>query len=57
MTKQNDFNKDRENYGLDVDRMINEGMAGGTTYSVYDRMQIEQARRLPKEEEPFPSDS
>lgn len=57
MTKQNDFNKDRENYELDVDRMINEGMAGGTTYSVYDRMQIEQARRLPKEEEPFPSDS
>ncbi|WP_407272932.1 hypothetical protein [Radiobacillus sp. PE A8.2] len=54
---ENDYDKSREKYEVDVDRMINEGMAGGTTYSVHDRMQIEQARELPKENEPFPEES
>ncbi|GAE94656.1 hypothetical protein JCM21714_3834 [Gracilibacillus boraciitolerans JCM 21714] len=45
----------REKYEVDVDRMINEGLAGGTTYSLHDRIQIEQARKLPKEDEPFPA--
>jgi hypothetical protein len=47
----------REEYELDVDRMINEGMAGGTTYSIHGRMQIEQARELPKENTPFPQET
>ncbi|QDP39706.1 hypothetical protein [Radiobacillus deserti] len=44
----------REKYELDVDRMISEGMAGGTTESIHGRMQIEETRELPKEHEPFP---
>ncbi|SER84880.1 hypothetical protein SAMN04487944_11145 [Gracilibacillus ureilyticus] len=47
----------RAEYELDVDRMINEGMAGGTTSSIHGRMQIEQTRKLPKENEPFPAES
>ncbi|UOQ46789.1 hypothetical protein MUN88_11845 [Gracilibacillus caseinilyticus] len=59
MTKpKSDKEKDpRQEYELDVDRMINEGMAGGTTYSINGRIQIEQSRKLPKEDEPFPSES
>jgi hypothetical protein len=47
----------RKEYEVDVDRMINEGMAGGTTYSIHSRMQIEQARELPREHDPFPAES
>ncbi|SHM48165.1 hypothetical protein [Gracilibacillus kekensis] len=47
----------REKYEVDVDRMINEGMAGGTTYSLHGRMQIEQARKLAKEHEAFPAET
>ncbi|WP_138419795.1 hypothetical protein [Aquibacillus sediminis] len=54
---KNDPYEARKQYELDVDRMINEGMAGGTAYSVHDRMQIEQARDLPEENEPFPEES
>ncbi|WP_186579194.1 hypothetical protein [Aquibacillus kalidii] len=54
---KNDPYEDRKEYELDVDRMISEGMAGGTTKSVHDRMQIEQARELPEENEPFPEES
>lgn len=53
----NDPYEDRKEHELDVDRMISEGMAGGTTHSVHDRMQIEQARELPEENEPFPEES
>ncbi|MBM7571437.1 hypothetical protein [Aquibacillus albus] len=44
----------REKYELDVDRYINEGLAGGTVASMDDRTQIEEARDLPKENEEFP---
>ena len=47
----------RQDYEVDVDRMINEGMAGGTTYSIHGRMQIEQARELPKQDEAFPAET
>ncbi len=47
----------RKKYEVDVDRMINEGMAGGTTYSIHGRMQIEQARKLPEEHEKFPAET
>lgn len=41
-----------DEYFIDVDRMINEGMAGGTESLRYDHEQIEQARELKKEEPP-----
>lgn len=47
----------REQYEVDVDRMINEGMAGGTVRSTYNRAQIEEARELPMENEPFPNET
>ncbi|WP_185819520.1 hypothetical protein [Salibacterium salarium] len=46
------FEKDRMNYEWDVDRMINEGMAGGNTHSIGKKEQIEEARELKKEEPP-----
>ncbi|UFU00467.1 hypothetical protein KO561_05870 [Radiobacillus kanasensis] len=52
--KVQDAPNSREKYELDVDRMISEGIAGGTTESNHGRMQIEEARELPKEHEPFP---
>ncbi|WP_226038008.1 hypothetical protein [Aquibacillus saliphilus] len=53
----NDDYQNRKEHELDVDRMISEGMAGGTTKSIHGRMQIEQARDLPEENEPFPEES
>ncbi|MDC3417288.1 hypothetical protein [Aquibacillus salsiterrae] len=50
----NDPYEDRKEHELDVDRMISEGMAGGTTQSIHGRMQIEETRKLPEENEPFP---
>ncbi|WP_169728508.1 hypothetical protein [Salibacterium aidingense] len=41
-----------ENYEMDEDRMINEGLAGGTVRQVYDTPQIENARKLKKEKPP-----
>ncbi|SDH55379.1 hypothetical protein SAMN05192534_10742 [Alteribacillus persepolensis] len=44
---------DKENYSMDVDRMINEGLAGGTIHSKYSKHnQLDQARDLDKEEPP-----
>ncbi|MRH44112.1 hypothetical protein GH741_15835 [Aquibacillus halophilus] len=61
MTEKNKYSNDNyedlKEHELDVDRMINEGMAGGTTKSIHGRMQIEQARKLPKEDKPFPAES
>ncbi|MCD5324942.1 MULTISPECIES: hypothetical protein [Pontibacillus] len=47
----------REHYEVDVDRMINEGMAGGTVNSRYNRAQIEEARELPKQHEAYPHET
>lgn len=44
----------RAKYEVDVDRMIDEGLAGGTVHPTYNRVQIEEARELPKEGDPFP---
>ncbi len=44
----------RKKYDNDVDRMINEGLAGGTIGHKYNKAQIEMARDLPKNDEPFP---
>ncbi|MBA2174583.1 hypothetical protein H0266_06630 [Halobacillus locisalis] len=39
----------KDQFELDVDRMINEGMAGGTVQSVHGREQIEEAHEIPKQ--------
>ncbi|WP_053220458.1 hypothetical protein [Virgibacillus senegalensis] len=47
---------EEKHYELDVDRMINEGLAGGTVDTVKNRKQIEEARDLPRQGQPFPVD-
>ncbi|SFL63444.1 hypothetical protein [Salibacterium qingdaonense] len=47
--KRKDNNK---NLQFDEDRMINEGLAGGTVLHSEDNSQIEEARDIPKEEPP-----
>jgi hypothetical protein len=42
----------RDEYYLDIDRMINEGMAGGYVHGREDAVNIEEARDLVKEEPP-----
>ena len=46
-------NEGRDHYFIDVDRMINEGMAGGTIIHREDYKQIDEARSLEKEEPPL----
>ncbi len=43
----------RDEYYMDIDRMINEGMAGGAVYGHGDDVNIEEARDLVKEEPPY----
>ncbi|WP_209367442.1 hypothetical protein [Sediminibacillus dalangtanensis] len=52
--KEKSLFKDKKNYELDVDRMINEGLAGGTVRENKERSQIENSRDLPRQERPFP---
>ncbi|WP_162832888.1 MULTISPECIES: hypothetical protein [Sediminibacillus] len=52
--KGSSYFKDKKNYELDVDRMINEGLAGGTVRANKERTQIEQSREMPRQEQPFP---
>lgn len=42
----------KDKYELDVDRMINEGMGGGSIRSVYGREQIGETHEIPEQEEP-----
>jgi hypothetical protein len=41
----------KDRFELDVDRMINEGMAGGTVLPVYGREQIGEAHEIPEQEQ------
>lgn len=41
---------------LDIDRMINEGLAGGTVFNREENANIEEARELPEEEPPHISE-
>lgn len=50
--KQKDVREEKE---VDVDRMINEGMAGGTVSNEYGHVHLEHARDLPDQHEPFPT--
>jgi hypothetical protein len=51
-TRQDAQNEGRDEYYLDIDRMINEGMAGGYVHGRGDDVNIEEARDLVKEEPP-----
>ncbi|ULT59730.1 hypothetical protein L1999_05840 [Neobacillus drentensis] len=42
----------RDKAFVDVDRMINEGLSGGSVHAREDAANIEEARDLPKEEPP-----
>lgn len=42
----------REEYFMDVDRMINEGMSGGIVFQREEYTNIEEARELEKESPP-----
>ncbi|WP_168927336.1 hypothetical protein [Halobacillus salinus] len=48
--RKNPAPEGKDKYELDVDRMINEGMAGGTVKPVYGREQIEEAHEIPEQE-------
>lgn len=55
MTKPKNNVKDKakeENYQFDEDRMVNEGLAGGTVDPDYKKPAVDEARPLIKEEEP-----
>ncbi|MDQ0351657.1 hypothetical protein J2R98_001474 [Alkalibacillus filiformis] len=43
----------RSEYDLDVDRMMNEGLAGGYVTPRYNKVQIEEAHEVRKNGEPF----
>lgn len=42
----------REKAYVDVDRMINEGLSGGSVHARHDTTNIEEAHDLPKEQPP-----
>ncbi len=46
----------RDKAFMDVDRMINEGMSGGSVHARYDTTNIEEARNLVEEEPPYESE-
>jgi hypothetical protein len=43
----------RDKAYMDIDRMINEGMSGGSVHSRHDSVNIEEARDLVEEEPPY----
>lgn len=51
-TKKEPSYEGREEYFMDVDRYINEGMAGGSVFSRDKYTNIEEARDLEKETPP-----
>ncbi|MBM7646398.1 hypothetical protein JOD45_002626 [Scopulibacillus daqui] len=54
MTEQNKNNDSgkKKSYNFDVDRMIDEGLAGGTVDNRYQRPHIDESRPVEKEEKP-----
>lgn len=50
--RKDSLHEGREKAFVDVDRMINEGLAGGTVNPRYDEKQIEEAHDFPEEEPP-----
>ncbi|MET3683532.1 hypothetical protein ABID56_001627 [Alkalibacillus flavidus] len=54
MTSRDKHERDpREEYDLDVERMLNEGLAGGYVNPTEDHQQIEQSHDIRKNNQPF----
>ncbi len=54
LAKSRKRDKDSRNeYDLDVDRMLNEGLAGGYVRPTYNRSQIEEVHEIKPNDEPF----
>ena len=45
----------RDKFDMDIDRMVNEGMAGGVVHQSYKQAQIEEAIPIMKQEPPYRS--
>lgn len=56
VTEQGSAYEGRDKVFLDVDRMINEGMSGGSVHSRHDTTNIEEARDLQQEQPPYECD-
>lgn len=54
--KEDSHHEGRDKVFLDVDRIINEGMAGGSVHLRAGQSNIEEARKLKQEEPPFKVD-
>lgn len=50
--KDDSQNEGRDKYMVDIDRMTNEGLAGGTVNEKKDNGYIEEAHEFPKEDPP-----
>ncbi|QHA90468.1 hypothetical protein [Bacillus sp. N1-1] len=45
----------RDKFDMDIDRMVNEGMAGGAVHQSYRQAQIEEAIPVMEQEPPYSS--
>lgn len=55
-TYQGSVYEGRDKAYLDIDRMINEGMSGGSVHVRHDSTNIEEARDLTEEQPPYECD-
>ncbi|WP_191272549.1 hypothetical protein [Neobacillus kokaensis] len=53
ITEQGSMYEGRDAAYMDIDRMINEGMSGGSVHMRHDTTNIEEARDLTEEEPPY----
>lgn len=56
LTNQGSEYEGRDKVFMDVDRMINEGMSGGSVHARHDTSNIEEARDLHEEQPPYECD-
>ncbi|MED3551424.1 hypothetical protein ACTHO0_00600 [Cytobacillus praedii] len=54
--KEDSLHEGRDKASLDIDRMINEGLSGGSVHSRGEQVNIEESRDLKEEEPPFKVD-
>ncbi|MBO0961313.1 hypothetical protein J1P26_16535 [Neobacillus sp. MM2021_6] len=56
LTNEGSTYEGRDMVYLDIDRMINEGMSGGSVHARHDTTNIEEARDLVQEQPPYECD-
>jgi hypothetical protein len=56
LSNQGSAYEGRDKAFMDVDRMINEGMSGGSVHARHDTTNIEEARDLTEEQPPYECD-